>query len=172
MGYAFHRQCCAKYARFIPTESSEIPAAIARWLQSSERIRGVGGRALLVELGPLDRRHGHRAIRKFPQLSLSVRLFRRCGKRLQRAVREGRNSTNPLSLVILDAEFPQLCELDIPDRLDDYGMMVVPEGIALLDKWLSDKEKTCYQILEYNEKDHYKSALRAVWRLGGRASGK
>ena len=51
-------------------------------------------------------------------------------------------------------------------------MMVLPEGIALLDKWLSDKEKTCYQILEYNEKDHYKSALRAVWRLGGRAVGK
>ena len=46
------------------------------------------------------------------------------------------------------------------------------EGIALLDKWLSDKEKTCYQILEYNEKDFYKSALRAVWRLGGRAVGK
>jgi hypothetical protein len=74
--------------------------------------------------------------------------------------------------VILDAEFRQLCELDIPDRLDDYGMMVVPEGLAFLDKWLSDKEKTCYQILEYNEKDHYKSALRAVRQLGGRASGK
>lgn len=78
----------------------------------------------------------------------------------------------PLSLVILDAGFRQLCELDIPDRLDDYGMMVVPEGLAFLDKWLSDKEKTCYQILEYNEKDHYKSALRAVRQLGGRAVGK
>ena len=78
----------------------------------------------------------------------------------------------PFSLVILDAEFRQLCELDIPDRLDDYGMMVVPEGIALLDKLLSDKEKTCYQILKYNEKDFYKSALRAVRRSVGRAIGK
>ena len=93
MGYAFHRQCCAKYAHFLPAESSEIPAAIARWLQSSEWVRGVGARVLLVELGPLDRRHRHGTIREFPQLSLPVRLFRRCGKRLQRAVCEGQNTT-------------------------------------------------------------------------------
>ena len=85
-----------------------------------------------------------------------------------------RNSSDdqPWSMIVLNSDFQQIAEIDMPDCLSKYQMMVVPKGIALMDKRLSDDEKTCYVILKYNEKDLYNTDIAAVRRSSRRAAGR
>ena len=73
-------------------------------------------------------------------------------------------SDKPWSLLVLDSSFRQIAEMDMPDCLSKHELMVVPKGIALADKRLSDDEKTCFVILRYNEKDLYNTDIAAVRR--------
>ena len=70
----------------------------------------------------------------------------------------------PWSLLVLDSAFQQIAEMDMPDCLSKHELMVVPKGIALADKRLSDDEKTCFVILRYNEKDLYNTDIATVRR--------
>ena len=83
-----------------------------------------------------------------------------------------RNSSDdqPWSMIVLNSDFQQIAEIDMPDCLSKYQMMVVPKGIALMDKLLSDDERTCYVILKYNEKDLYNTDIAAVRRSSRRAA--
>ena len=70
----------------------------------------------------------------------------------------------PWSLIVLDSAFRQIAEMDMPDCLSKHELMVVPKGIALADKRLSDEEKTCFVILRYNEKDLYNTDIATIRR--------
>jgi uncharacterized protein (TIGR02145 family) len=73
-------------------------------------------------------------------------------------------SDKPWSLLVLDSAFRQIAEMDMPDCLSKHELMVVPKGIALADKRLSDDEKTCFVTLRYNEKDLYNTDIDTVRR--------
>ena len=83
-----------------------------------------------------------------------------------------RNSSEdqPWSMIILNSSFQQIVETDMPDCLSKYQMMVVPKGIALMDKRFSKNEKSCYVILKYNEKDFYNTDIAAIRRCSSRAT--
>jgi hypothetical protein len=52
----------------------------------------------------------------------------------------------PWSLIVLDSEFNQKAEIDMPNHLSKHELMIVPEGLAVKDPTLSDKNNFCFII--------------------------
>lgn len=69
---------------------------------------------------------------------------------------ENRNGTTnspihkPWSLMVLNEQFEQLAEIDMPDHLSKHEIMIVPEGIAIQDNNLSDDNRACFVIFRCN----------------------
>ena len=59
----------------------------------------------------------------------------------------------PWSLMVLNEQFEQLAEIDMPDHLSKHEIMIVPEGIAIQDNNLSDDNRACFVIFNVKWKN-------------------
>lgn len=52
----------------------------------------------------------------------------------------------PWSLIILDSEFHQKAEIDMPTHLSKHELLIIPEGLAVKDPTHCDNQKSCFII--------------------------
>ena len=55
--------------------------------------------------------------------------------------------------MVLNEQFEQLAEIDMPDHLSKHEIMIVPEGIAIQDNNLSDDNRACFVIFDVKWKN-------------------